>query len=263
MIGRIWNAYTVEMFKALRLKQTYLGPALVLAVVLCAPLLHPLHRDGVSDYGFVAYVTPLVLGFLGFLMLLTYCSSLVSSELSSGSIRAALVRPLKRHEYLLAKLLLGMTYAVLLTAITAAGSWAVAYALGELAGITFGGELIYTSEQMRTAYALGILLSLLPQFAGVAFALMVSVSTRSPAAAVGSTLGLWILLDLLKNPLHLEKLVFTSYLESPFQVFVNRCDAIETAWFPMTWYCLGASLSAWALFTAMAMLLLHRRNLTA
>lgn len=263
MIGRLWTAYTVELFKAMRLKQTYLGPGLVLAVILATPGVHRFSQDHQSDYRFIAYVTPLALGLLGLLLLLTYCAGLIAGELANGSIRSTLLRPLRRHEYVLAKLMLGMTYAVALTAVTAAGSWSIAYAFGDLTGVNVGGELLYTAEQMQTAYAFGALLSLLPQFAAAAFAIMISTITRSPSAAVSGTVGLWIVLDLLKNPLHLEPYFFSTYLESPFQIFINRCDAIEIAWSPMLWYCIGTSITALIVFTSIAILVMRRRNLTA
>ena len=145
MISRLWTVYAVELLKATRLKQTFVGPILVLLVVLCALLVHPVARDGASDYGFVAYVTPVALNSLGFLLLLAYCAGLVSQELNSGTIRQVLVRPVRRHEYMLAKLLLGMTYALLLAGIVAVSGWGIAYLFGEMTGVTFGGELVYTT----------------------------------------------------------------------------------------------------------------------
>lgn len=263
MIRRLWNAYAVEVVKALRLKQTYIGPLLVLAVVLCGPWMREVSHNGASDYGFIAYITSVSLNFLGFVLLLTYCAGLISSEMANGSIRSILVRPLRRFEYVLAKLFLAFTYALALTVTAAAGAWAMAFARGELAGVTFGGELLFTSQQMEIAYGLGALLSLAPQFAAASYAVMISAATRNVGGAVGGTLGLWILLDIIKNPLHIEGFVFSSYLESPFQVFSNQCDGLDGSWFPMTAYCLGTSAGTLILCTVAAILLLNRRNLTA
>ncbi len=263
MIRRIWIAYTVELGKVLQLKHTYVGPLLVVLAVLCAPLVRPVFRDGASDYGFIAYVTPLALGFLGFFMLLVFCGTLVSQELASGSLRQVLVRPIHRHEYLASKLLIGMTYATILTVLTVAGSWSVAYFRGELRGVTYGGELVYTGDQMWWSYALGALLVLAPLWAGVAYAVLFSTLTRSPIVAISSAVGLWLALDMIKYPLGIDWAVFWSYLDRPWEVFTGRCDAIEFSWFPMVWYCLGVSAITMAVCAALAMVVFHRRNLSA
>src|SRR5690606_15584471 len=107
VMRRIVNAYQVELLKALHLKSTYLGLGLVAAAVLSAPLLHPLTRDGRSDYAFIAFVTPATINLLGLVLLLAWCAGLVCTEVSSGTVRLVLVRPLRRWEFLAAKLLLG------------------------------------------------------------------------------------------------------------------------------------------------------------
>jgi len=128
--------------------------------------------------------------------------------------------------------------------------------------VSYGGELIYTRESMVTAYALGIVLALVPQLAGAAFAVMVSTLTKSTVTALTLILGGWVLMDMVKYPLGIDRFVFTTYLEAPLQVFADRCDAIEMPWFPMTWYCLGASVPVILICSAVAMFALHRRNLS-
>ena len=262
MIWRVWTAYSVEVTKAARLKRTYLGPLLILVLIGCATLGHPVSRDGVSDYAFIAYVNPVALGFLGFLTVLVYCGVLVSAELSSGSIRLALLRPIHRHEYIAAKVLIAFSYVILTVLAAVVGSWGLVFALGDLSGVSYGGELLYTRESMMIAYGVGISLALVPQLAGAAFAVMVSTLTRSMVGALLFVSGAWVLVDMVKYPLGIERFVFTTYLEAPLQVFASRCDAVEVPWFPMTWYCLGTSVPVIIVSGAVAMFALHRRNLS-
>lgn len=262
MIARVWIVYTVEFVRAIRLKQTFLGPALVLAAVLLAPLIHPIARDGLGDYTFIAYVTPMALSNLGFLLMLVYSAGLIAPELASGAIRQTLVRPVRRQDYFLAKLLLGMTHALLLSIVAACGSWALVYAFGEADGVFHGGELVYTHHDMCTAYALGSLLGLAPQWAGVGCALMISVMTQRAVAAISAAAGLWVLVNIAKYPLGIERYVFSTYLESPWQVFADRCDNIESAWMPMAGHCLATSSITLAVSTLCGIYVLHRRNLS-
>ena len=261
MIGRVWNAYRVEIDKALRRKLTYAGPLLVAIAVGLMPLVSEIARDGVGDYEFVAYATPIVLNLLGLFFLLTYCAGLVSTELGSGTICLVAVRPLRRQEFILAKLALALTYATVLGVLTALLSWGMALAFGDLTGVSFGGEMVYTNMDMLTAYLLGIALSLPPLFAAAAFAVMISSLTRSSGAAVACTIGVWLLMDTVKHPLRIAPYLFSTYIEAPWQVFAGRCNGLDYTWFPSAGYLLGTSLAALCLFSAVAMAALSARNL--
>lgn len=263
MIQRVWNAYLVECMKAMRWKFTYLGPVLVIAMTMFTPFLQPGDSQEASSYGFIAFATALVLNLLGLLLILTYSASLVSSETSSGTIRLVLVRPILRHEFLLAKLLLGMTYAALITLLVAISTWSIGASRGNLSGVVYGGEMLYTSSQMATAYALGALVGLLPLFAVVAYALMISTLLRSSGAAVGAAIGVWIVFDTIKYPLHIAPLLFSSYLESPWQAFINRSEGLEASWAPQIYYLAATSFAAILVFTGVAVMSLRRRNIQA
>lgn len=263
MMQRVWNAYLFECIKAMRSKSAYVGPLLVIVMSLFAPLIQPITEDGSSAYSFIAFSTPMVLNLLGLLLILTYCAGLVSAETSSGTIRLILVRPLLRHEFLLAKLFHGMTYAVLLTLLVGASTWTVAAIKGNLSGIVYGGELLYTSTRMASTYALGAALVLAPQFAAVAYAVMLSTVVRSTGAAVGAAIGIWVVLDTIKYPLHIAPFLFSSYMEMPWQVFTMNCEGLDAAWAPSVYYCLATSLSSVAVFMAVAIYSLRRRNIQA
>lgn len=263
MIRRILVTYLAELQKAARRKQTYVGPLLVFIVVCCATIKYPIARDTVSDYAFIATAVPLALDILGLLLLLIYCGGLVASELSSGTIRLVLVRPLHRHEFLAAKLLHGMTYAILLTAVASIASWGIALALGDLAGVSYGGEIVYTGREMIEAYALGILLGLLPQFAAVAFAIFVSTCNRNVGAAIGTTVGFWFLVEAVKYPLGIAKFLFSTHLTSVHQVFIDYAQGMPGRWFPAVGWSAATSLVALVLFAGLAALVLGRRNLYA
>ena len=259
--ARIWVAYQVEVSKALRQRITYLGPALVLFIVLLALLIHPIRRDGVSDYDFIAFATPLALNLLGFVLLLVFGASQVSNEMGAGTIRTVLVRPILRYEYGLAKFLVIVTYALALTVTATVAAWLLVLALGDMAGITYGGDVIYTDRDMRHTFLLGLAMNLLPQVAASAFALMISTFTRSTGTAVALALGLCIVSDIAKHPLKLAPYVFTSYAETSWLVFQERCDALSTALFPPAYYWLaGISAVTTIVCIAIALVVLQRRN---
>lgn len=261
MIERIWNAYRVEIMKAMHRKFTHLGPLLLLAATISMAAVFPIERDGAGDYAFIAYAAPLTLNLLGLVFLLIYCASLVSSELGQGTICSMLLRPLRRHEFIITKILLGMSYATLLTVEVSVAGWFLVVLLGDLTGISFGGEAIHTHFEMVNAFAVGAVLSLLPQFGAVAFAVMISTMTRSTGTAAGAAVGIWLLIDLVKNPLQIAPFVFSSYVESPWRVFSDRCNGLPSQWSPDSWYLIITSLISILLFAAVAIFVMSRRNL--
>ncbi len=260
---RVGILYRVELTKIIRLRQSYIGPLILVAIVLLSPLAHPLVKDDMGDYGFIAYVTPLTLGFLGYVLLLSFVSGLFATELGRGTLRAVLLRPVKREEIYLAKFLMGCTYSTLLTVVVGIASWCVTIALGDLYGIQVGGELLYTGDDMAWAYIFGSILALAPQWAGVSLGLLFSSITRSTGTAVSLSIGTWVALDLIKYPLGIDRLVFTSYLEAPWSVFANHCDGLDASWFPMLYYCLLSSALVGAISLVIGIALFKRRNLSA
>lgn len=261
MIRRILNAYTIEYIKYSRQPLTFVGPVLVVVLVLLAPLNYPLERDGVSDYAFIAYTLPMALNLFGFLMLLVFSASLVSTELGTGTIRTILVRPIRRTELLAAKALMGMTYALVLTLAASLTVWTLTFVLGDLSGIEYGGELIYTNADMQIAFLIAALLNILTQFAGVAWGLMFSTLTRNSATAIGMAVGSWLALDFVKHPLNIAPFLFSSYLEQTWNVFSERCNAFDPGYFPEAYYGVAASLGAIVLCLGTACWVLNRRNL--
>ena len=261
---RLWRAYTAEVAKAVRRRYTYAGPVLLVAAVIGASLVKSEWSSGGNGYLFLSTATPLALDLLGLLLLLAYCAGLVSHELGTGSARLVLVRPLLRHEFIAAKILLGMTYAVLLTASTCVAAWAAARVRGlDMNGVIYGGEVIYTAQEMVWAYVVAAVLGLVPQFAAVTYAVMVSSLTRNAGTAVGSAIGFWLAADLVKHPLQLSSFLFSSYLESPWAVFMDLSNGFSSSWTPMAYWCTATSAVAAFAFVMVTVLVFNRRNLQA
>ena len=263
MMRRVLNAYHVESIKAFRSRATYVGPILIVLLIGAALFVHPVRRDEHSDYDFIAYAAPSALNVLGTLLIVSYSAGLVAGEISSGTIRLVLVRPLRRGEFILAKFLVGLTYAMALTALAGITAWSAAWILGDLTGVRFGGEVLYTDRDMRVAFLMAIGLNLPPQFAAVAYALFVSTCIRNAASAVIVSVGAWILLDAIKYPLNIAPYLFSSYLDSSWQPFSERCMGIESAFSPSSLFGIGVSVVSMIVFLTGAALVLSRKDLSA
>ena len=262
-MGRIWNAYKVELTKAGRSRYTWLLPLLLIAAVCLMPLAQPFSRDGAADYRFIAYATRAAVNILGLIMLVAYSAALVSTEVASGTACMSLLRPLRRHEFVAAKLLLAFTYAALIGVIAGAASWMVAALFGDLPGVSYGGEAVYSNVSMLRAYLLGLLLALFPLCSSAAYGVMVSSMTRSTGAAVGSAVGIWVVLDVVKYPLRIAPFLFSSWVEAPWNVFAGRADGLDPEWLPDAAPIVVVSVVWTAVFSTAAAFSVWRRNLQA
>ncbi|MCC6795462.1 MAG: ABC transporter permease [Candidatus Hydrogenedentes bacterium] len=260
MIGRIATAYQIELIKAFRSKLSYVGPILAILLVLMTPLLHPLRGDGENAYRFIAFATPTALNVLGLFLVLSFCASLISGETGTGSIRLVFTRPILRHEFVIAKLLIGFTYAITVSLLVAITAWAIAFAFGSASGVEFGGEMLFTSGAMLRAYLLGFALHLAPQFAFVSYAVMISSFMKSNAASVITSIGIWLLLDAVKYPLGISPMLFATYVDTPWEIFRAQADGLTLEWGDKVYWCLGTSLVAATIFSIAAIVTIHRRN---
>lgn len=260
-MGRILTAYRMEVAKAVRSRYTYVGPVLVLAVVLAMQLVRGVARDGQGDYAFISYSTSVSLNLLGLLLILMHASSLISTEVNSGVIRTVLVRPLLRAEYFAAKLMMAWTYAAALTLVVAAASWGLVIVRGDVNGVMFGGEVLYANREMLGTYFTGLAIGLLPLFAACAYALFISCAVTSPAASVVCAVGIWFMMDLIKYPLRIAPVLFSSYMEQPWRVFSERAQGLDAAFWPGCQGTIIASTAWLVVFIAAALFVLQRRNL--
>jgi len=263
MMGRIWTAYRVELSKAARSRCAWLLPLLVVAAVCLTPVVQPLARDGAADYGFIAYATRVALNIIGLIVLLAFSASTISSELASGTIRTTLLRPVQRHEFVAAKLMLVFTCAAIIAGVAALAVWILAASLGDLTGVSYGGEALYSNLAMLRAYLLGMVLAVFPLSAAGAYGVMISSLTRSPGAAVGVTVGLWLALDIAKYPLRIAPFLFSSWVETPWTVFVRRADGLDPAWLPDAATVVLVSVAWTVAFALVAAYATSRRNFQA
>jgi ABC-type transport system involved in multi-copper enzyme maturation permease subunit len=261
--ARIWNAYRVELSKAARSRYTWLLPLLLIGAISLMPLTHPLARDGAADYRFVAYATRAAVNVLGLIMLVAYAASVISTEIGSGTACMSLLRPVRRHEFVAAKLLLTFTYAALIAVVAGGTSWAIAAVFGDLTGVSYGGEAVYSNLSMVKAYLLGLVLAFFPLCASAAYGVMVSSTTRSTGAAVGTAVGVWVALDVVKYPLGIAPFLFSSWVEAPWDVFAGRADGLDPAWLPDAAIVVAVSLVWTVVFSAAAAFFVWRRNLQA
>ena len=260
MIRRVFTAFLAEWYKYSRLLLPYIGLITVVSMIAMSLLIHPIRRDNANDFAFIGTAVPGAMNLAGLVMTLVYCATLIASEVESGTIRLVLTRPIQRHEFYLAKLLNGMTYATILSLAAIGAAWMVAIVLGDLNGVAFGDELIHAPDEMYGAMALAFALNLMPQFAAVSYALFISTVTRQPAAAIGVAVVGWLIVDFVKSPFGIASGVFTTYLDQAWIVFQDRANGLDSPFFPAAAQNMIVSLSWFAVFSLAGIFVFGRRS---
>jgi len=260
---RIAIAFQVECLKSLRIGVVLLGPTLLCVAMLAASARYSLGESTTVRHLYLADSLPLVNNLLGFALVLLFSANLIAGERAGGTLRQLLLRPIGRLEWFCAKYLAALAYALWLMLPAVLTAWGRAALAGPMSGIAFGGEVIYSELNMLRALALALGLSLLTTSAGAAVALAVSTCARSTASAFGVVLGGWLTLDAVKYPLGIERFVFTTHLDTGWQLYAARCEGFDIDWMPQAHWAALVSVATIGLSLAFGAWRMRRMNLTA
>jgi len=201
------TVYLWELRKLRSQKRTYLGFGLIVLLPLVFVIVENIHQHQhrgansvfASEITRSGLATPvLMLTFLVLIMLpvvsALVAGDIVANEDGNGTLKTILTRSVDRGQVFAAKTLAAMTYAALVTFLTAA--------VATLAGIaswgfhpvtTFSGTVVPAPEALLLVFAINAAY-LIPLFAIASIGVLLSVATRNSAAAVVGTIGIVILL---------------------------------------------------------------------
>jgi|GEM_PF-3376427 len=190
----------------------------------------------------------------------------IASETSNGTLRVVLVRPVSRFQFLTSKFLVAILYLVLL--VVANCAVALLIARGYPLRNAFDKNLELPSPTVQVLiYFYGLLLSLLPQIATVAFAFLVSVLVTTGGSAVGIALGLLLTLQAAKQFIsiggyELSTFVFSTYYDLPMKIADAKAGGMYELWLQeRTYWMLGTSGIAILVFLALSYYVFLRRDL--
>ncbi len=258
---RLLAAYRVEIKKHFRQRSAYLSFLFTGLAFLANAILFPVTADGVSDYEFVVQATAAVLNWIVPILVLLFGAQLISSEISTGVIRMVLARPIRRDEYILAKLAMAFTYALFVSLWGILLTWGFVFVKGDAAGVIYGGEVLFTNLDMLFDYGIGFVSYLLTLLTFCAYGLLFSVMVRNPGLSSAVALGVWLTLDATKYAFGFDKYLFSTYVGQSWDVFVQQMHGIESEWFPEIIYHVVTCVSSLFLFVSMTLVLFRRKDL--
>jgi ABC-2 type transport system permease protein len=200
------TVYRWELRKLVSQKRTYLGLALIVILPLFFVVFQNVHtRGNHGDNIFAAQITQsglatpvLMLLFLSEFMLPLVASlvagDIVAAEDGNGTLKTILTRSVDRGQVFVAKVLAGVTYAILAVFLSAAVATAAGVASWGFHSVrTFSGTIVSAPEALLLVFASNAVY-LIPLLTIVSIGTLLSVVTRNSTAAVVGTIGLVILL---------------------------------------------------------------------
>lgn len=256
---RAWAVETVRMVRSGFSWTAALAPALMTGLV---PVIRPVTRDGRGDYDFIAAAMTATVCTPGFVLLLVWMAVWTASDLADGTARGLLIRPVRRSDYLLGKYAAGLSLGAFMSILALVTAWLLVWVLGDTSGVAYGGEVLFTSDQLAVSglMALGTTVSVL--WAGCAVALLAGVLTRYPGSAAALTLLTWLIVELVKYPLGIEGWVFTTSLEAAWQACADLCRGVEVPMGRVLARAVLTSLPVIVLCPAAAVVIFRWRDLT-
>lgn len=224
-----------ELYRLFKRRRSYLG--LIAFVALPILVTYALTRSEGFSHGpgapllagtlFNAYYVSLITLLIAIplfapALIVMVAGDLVSGEISDGTLRMMLLRPVSRTTLVLAKMAIAAFYSLLLLAvlgITSVLVGGIGFGWGPM--VNLSGALVPHSQAVLYL-ALAYIVAFVLMMSVVGIAMFLSVATRSSLAAIGGTLTLVIgfqILGIFDTFDFLTPYLFTSYLTSWLNLF--------------------------------------------
>ncbi|MBN1515038.1 ABC transporter permease subunit [Candidatus Sumerlaeota bacterium] len=240
---RIWRLYRNELAKFVRQRFPWLAVFLVaLAAFLIAHNIDSM-MTAMDLTGYRVLILGATLGCSSFIPMLViiFGSTLVASEVAAGTTRLALARPVTRFEFMTAKVMIGLTFAMMLMAAYFATIVLATPEQFAYEAVVDEGEVLASQSRLIGALAIAFLGTLFQLTAALAYGMMMSVLARGLINAIGAAIGIFIGVDVFKHVLQipvpgageydLAPMIFTSYMTDFLKTAQDIALGLDTVWF--------------------------------
>lgn len=256
-----------EIAKASRRKLGWLGLAAVIVICGMVTIFRRYAMMGdVTSWGYLAMSMQVSLPDVAMMFVAVFAGTLLAEETGAGTLRMVLSAPVKRWELVVAKAITALLYVMLITTVALATAGVLGLARGDtFADVADEYGTLYTRGQVLAALAGAMGLTWLALAAVAAFGLFVSSVARNVGQAVGTVVGLVVLIEagkhLVGQEYDLSRYVFTSYTPLAWTVFEQMARRVDAYWGSALWWSLAVPAAWTALLLAGAIVVLHRRDL--
>lgn len=214
-----------------------------------------------NGWVFVQMVMMSIFTEMGVVFTVLFAAQLVAEETGSGTIRTSLCVPVRRYEFFLAKVVAGHFYMIALTVLVLGATLALGALRHPFGPIRDTLGVIYGTGEIIRGLVLALILLWIPLGTVVMFGLLVSVFVTRSGVAMGTALGLVIMLETLKHFVGIGPWLFTNYLPFSWVVFHEMAQGVDYRWFPGLVRMLSVCLSTWICLFALSLWRFCRRDL--
>lgn len=262
MFIRIMNLVRFELFKLSRQKGPYFILLAIIAITLIGAYLLRTTEEkldlSTGGYGFAIAISYRGVEIITYFLLIM-ASMLFSSEVSSGTIKTILTRPLRRFDLLLAKYLTTLILVVIAILLIGSIGLLSGWAFYGLEALKEGSYIIYTQQQLLGNLGLAYLFCIIPLFCIASLGLTVSTFSNSTGAALGISIGIYIVLELLSLT-SLRPFLFSLERFTPLLLVEDMADGLPIAWSPDIYHCLIICSIYTALFFIISTVSIKKRD---
>ncbi len=276
MLDRVLRLTKAELYKLSRQKFSYL---LVLFVIFNAvlvgigsrifpALMSAMGGGGGASFDGYTFASVVETGTFssagaGTIAMLAFSGSIVAAETDSGTIKNILVRPIRRHEFILAKALALFVYClfivVLMTALSMAAG-ALVYGMGDIA-IPETGEVYRTRLEMLRNMGISSMMDLISIYTVGCLGLLVSVSIKNTGWAVITALVLYFPIMFLKNFESFSPWVFTAYMDLGQNILREMVVVKSKTWLPELYSFIAVNMTTIASFLALSIVIFKNKEI--
>jgi ABC-2 type transport system permease protein len=263
-IKNIIALFYLELFKMFRLKLTYF----LLGFIVLSSFLWGMAADlfftdkSDASNGFIFFITSAqsIMSLIGTIFILIYCSLLISSETASGTLHLNLVNPILRSELLLAKMMGGWVFSLLITFCIGITSFIIG-------SVKFGykdiqeGMIIHTKSQIFLLIINNLLILSFVLLAFVNYSLLISILTSNSGQAIAFSVGGILLLDIIKYRIKISPYLFQTYIEKPFDLIKDNLENFGISGKSDVIQCFVVSLIWASLCFFISLLILNKKDL--
>lgn len=252
-----------ELAKALRRKLTWLGIAAAAAVCVLFYLAarHLGAREMFSGWSFVQYAVQTSIANVGLFFVAIFSAALIAEERGSGTIRIVLSGPLRRWEFFAAKAGMGLLYATALMLVALGCAIGLALLRTSFGDVTDDAGVVYPFRQVLANFLLAAALDWLTLWPVVFYGLFISAIARNAGHAIGTAIGVLVLLETAKSVLGFKPYVFTTYVGSSWGIFQQVAQGLDYMWQPEIWKILLVPIVYSVVFLAAGLVVLVRKDL--
>jgi len=192
------------------------------------------------------------------LLLLLFSANMITSEKIFGTIRNILVVGCSKSQFLFSKVITCLIFQIFIMVMAMLTTIVIAYFNFGFGNISEDGIIILSCHQFWFQFIFAYSLLALVLFAVTTFGIMLSTFCRNSASAITSAIGIYIMLESVKSKLHIENLIYSSYIEYPLNVVSELVEGFHAAWGPKLLYLIFIS-TLWIFFSLSASFIIIKK----